>query len=52
MTANEGYEIIGVASEGGSISENTEGGELAAYDQVIAPAEGSGEMIVKVTIRK
>ncbi len=52
MTANEGYEILSVASEGGTISENTEGGELAAYDQVIAPAEGSGEMTVKVTIRK
>ena len=47
----EGVEIVNFTSEGGEISENTEGGELAVYEYVLAPADGAKEMSVAITIK-
>ena len=50
-TACEGYEILSMEAEGGEVSKNTEGGELAIYENVLAPADGSREMSVKITVK-
>ena len=50
LTAAEGYQIVSVEAEGGTIGVNTEGGELEAYDSVLKPAEGSRAMSVKIVI--
>ncbi len=47
----EGYEILSCEPTGGEISVNTEGGELAAYENVFAPADGATEMTLTVTVR-
>jgi len=48
----EGYKIESISAEGGEISENTAGGELAIYDSVIAPGEGETAMSVTVTLAR
>ncbi len=48
---SEGYAIVSATPTGGTISVNTEGGELAAYEQVFAPAEGVSEMSLLVTVK-
>ena len=50
LIPNEGYRITSVSSEGGSIAENTTGGELAAYEKMLTPDAGAGEMTVTVTV--
>lgn len=44
----EGKQIKSLESTGGTVSENTAGGELAAYEKVLAPADGATEMTVTV----
>ena len=51
LTPCGGYEIVSLASEGGSIEKNTAGGELAIYENVLVPAEGVKEMKVLITVR-
>ena len=51
LTPCEGYEILAIAAEGGDVTDNTEGGELAIYEKVLAPADGSKEMSAIVTVR-
>ena len=46
----EGKVLGAVEAAGGVISENTAGGELAAYEKVLAPMEGATEMTVTVTV--
>ena len=41
---------IPVVGEGGTLSANTAGGEVEAYDQVIVPVLGNKEMSVTVTV--
>lgn len=47
----DGVEIVSFTAEGGEISVNTEGGELAVYEHVLAPADGAKEMSVSIVIR-
>ncbi|MBR3263501.1 MAG: hypothetical protein IKF93_10340 [Lachnospiraceae bacterium] len=51
LTPCEGYEISSLASEGGEITENTEGGELAIYEKVLAPFDGAKEMSITITVK-
>ncbi|MCU6762060.1 Uncharacterised protein [uncultured Roseburia sp.] len=51
MIPSEGYEILSVLAEGGSIIENTAGGELSAYKSALCPAEGASSMKVCVTVK-
>lgn len=46
-----GFEVQSFAAEGGSITENTEGGELAAYAYVLKPAEGAKAMSVTIIVK-
>lgn len=46
----EGVRVVNVAAEGGTLSKNTAGGEVEAYDQVVVPVLGNKEMSVTVTI--
>ena len=46
----EGYKVLSVVGEGGTLSANTAGGEVEAYDQVIVPVLGNKEMSVTVTV--
>ena len=46
----EGYKVVSVVGEGGTLSANTAGGEVEAYDQVIVPVLGNKEMSVTVTV--
>ena len=48
----EGYKVVSVVGEGGTLSANTAGGEVEAYDQVIVPVLGNKEMSVTVTVAK
>ena len=50
-TPCEGYELVSMKAEGGSVEKNTEGGELSIYENVLAPAEGSREMSVTITVK-
>ncbi|MCD8150378.1 MAG: hypothetical protein LUE92_12650 [Clostridiales bacterium] len=47
----EGCSIVSTSSEGGEISENTAGGELAIYENVIAPADGVKAMSVTAIVK-
>ncbi len=47
----DGVEIVSFSAEGGEISVNTEGGELAVYEHVLAPADGAKEMSVSIVIK-
>ena len=51
LIAEEGFEIVSFTAEGGSIAVNTEGGELAAYEHVLQPAEGSKAMSVAIVVK-
>ena len=51
LLPEEGFEIVSFTGVGGTISENTEGGELAAYEYVLQPAEGSREMGVNIVVK-
>ena len=51
LFAEEGFEIVSFEAEGGSIAVNTEGGELAAYEYVLQPAEGSKAMGVNIVVK-
>ena len=44
-------QIISMTAKGGEIGPNTEGGELAIYENVLAPAAGSKEMSVVITVK-
>ena len=46
----EGRSILSLDAEGGAVSDNTEGGELVAYEKVLSPAAGSHEMTVTVVV--
>ena len=46
----EGYRVVSVAAEGGELSENTAGGELEAYEQVVVPYLGTKEMSITVVV--
>ena len=46
----EGYRVVNVTAEGGTLSQNTAGGEVAAYEQVVVPTLGNKEMSVTVTV--
>ena len=46
----EGYRVVNVTAEGGTLSKNTAGGEVAAYEQVVVPVLGNKEMSVTVTV--
>lgn len=48
----EGYRVLSVVGAGGTLSANTAGGEVEAYDQVIVPVLGNKEMSVTVTAAK
>ncbi len=48
---NEGYEIVSATPTGGTISVNTETGELEAYESVFAPSDGATEMSLLVTVK-
>ena len=48
----DGYRIVSVAAEGGVLSENTAGGELEAYEQVVVPYLETKEMSVTVTVTR
>jgi len=50
LIPSEGYTITSVSADGGSISGNTAGGELAAYENMLAPDAGADEMTVTVTV--
>ncbi len=50
-TPCEGYEIVSMEAKGGSVDKNTEGGELSIYENVLAPADGSAEMSVTITVK-
>ncbi len=52
ITVSEGYEIVSVSAENGEITQNTAGGELAIYENVLAPAAGAAAMGVTVTVAK
>ena len=51
LTPCDGYEIVSMTSEGGKIDVNTEGGELEIYKNVLAPADGSKEMSITITVK-
>ncbi|MBR5571587.1 MAG: hypothetical protein IKV99_02980 [Oscillospiraceae bacterium] len=46
----EGYRVVNVTAEGGTLDKNTAGGEVAAYEQVVVPVLGNKEMSVTVTV--
>ena len=46
----EGYRVVSVTAEGGELSENTAGGELEAYEQVVVPYLGTKEMAITVVV--
>ena len=46
----EGYHVVNVTAEGGTLDKNTAGGEVAAYEQVVVPVLGNKEMSVTVTV--
>jgi len=46
----DGYRVVSVTAEGGVLSENTAGGELEAYEQVVVPYLETKEMSVTVTV--
>ncbi|MCC8017957.1 MAG: hypothetical protein LIO39_05040 [Lachnospiraceae bacterium] len=48
----DGYTIVSTSSEGGTISKNTAGGELAIYEDVIAPGEGETAMSVTAIVKR
>lgn len=48
----EGYRVVSISAEGGVLSENTVGGELAAYEQVVVPNVGVKEMSVTVCVAR
>ncbi|MCD8230617.1 MAG: hypothetical protein LUD14_02120 [Clostridiales bacterium] len=48
----EGYSVVSTSSEGGEISVNTAGGELAIYENVIAPDEGATAMSVTAIVKR
>jgi len=48
----DGYRVVSVAAVGGDLSENTAGGELEAYEQVVVPYLETKEMIVTVTVAR
>ena len=52
LIPTEDYSIVAVAAEGGVLSENTAGGELEAYEQVVVPYLESKEMAVIVTVAR
>lgn len=47
----DGYEILSLSSEGGTIGRNTEGGELSVYDNVLSPGEGAKEMSITIIVK-
>ena len=51
LTAEEGFEIVSFTASNGSIAENTEGGELAAYEYVLCPENGTKEMSVSIIVK-
>jgi hypothetical protein len=52
LLPEEGYRIVSVSAEGGVLSENTAGGELEAYEQVVVPYLETKEMTVTVTVAR
>ena len=50
LIPTDGYRVVSVAAVGGDLSENTAGGELEAYEQVVVPYLETKEMIVTVTV--
>lgn len=51
LIPEEGFEVVSFSGNGGTITENTEGGELAAYEYVLKPAEGAKEMGVTIIVK-
>ena len=47
-----GYAVTAISAEGGALSKNTAGGELAAYTHVVVPGEGVKELTVSVVVAR
>lgn len=47
---SEGYRVVSISAEGGELSENTAGGELEAYEQVVVPYLGTKEMSITIVV--
>lgn len=50
LLPEDGYRIVSVSAEGGVLSENTAGGELEAYEQVVVPYLETKDMAITVTV--
>ena len=50
LTPAAGFNLLSLTAEGGEVSDNTAGGELAAYMKVLAPLPGVGQMTVTVVV--
>ncbi len=48
----EGFEIVSFSSKGGKIEENRAEGELAGYEYVLSPDEGSQEMHAAIVVKE